>query len=105
MNAREFIKRRAKIAGAHGRPNWWHRRAFDRLVREAGAVPIVAAKRVVSYQLASGEIVCVKQRFKDEDAAGSSLQMIQHEHQPRDREPVRSYLCGYCKGWHITSQA
>lgn len=105
MNAREFLKRRARIEHERTRPNWWHRRALAHLIREAGAVPVVGGTRVVAYRLASGEIVCTKQRFKDEDLATKTLQMIHDEHQPRDREPVRAYACGHCKGWHITSMA
>jgi hypothetical protein len=103
MNAREFIKQRAKI-GSHKDRAKWQRKAFDKLLREAGAAPIVMMKRVVAYQLANGEIVCTKQRFKDEPAAVKTLQMIHSEHQPRVHEPVRAYPCQHCKGWHITSQ-
>lgn len=102
MKAHEFMRRRARLAQEH-RPAWWMRKAFDKLLREAGAVPQIAAKRVVAYRLSSGEIVCNKQRFKNEDAAGETLTMIQNEHQHRPREPVRAYYCGHCKGWHITS--
>lgn len=103
MNAGEFIKRRAKIEHARTRPNWWHRRAIAALIREAGAVPVVSGRRVIAYQLASGETVCAKQRFKDEPAAARTLQMIHNEHQPRTNVPVRAYPCAHCKGWHITS--
>lgn len=103
MNAQEFIKRRAKIEGTWGRARDWQRNAFKRLVREAGAVPVVGKRRVVAYHLAAGEVVCVKQRFKDEPAAAMSLQMIHEERQPREHIPVRAYHCAHCKGWHITS--
>lgn len=103
MTAQEFMKRRARIGGTWDRAQDWQQNAMKRLIREARAVPVIGSRRVVAYRLGAGEVVCVKQRFKDEPAATQSLQMIHEERQPREHIPVRAYQCTHCKGWHITS--
>lgn len=49
-----------------------------------------------------------KIRYKDQMEAELALADIHrsnsHHHRRKYREePVRSYLCGACKGWHLTS--
>ena len=45
-----------------------------------------------------------KRRFRSHQEAVRSLHRIANR-STRDRQPVRTYECPKCKGWHLTSQA
>lgn len=46
---------------------------------------------------------CGKRRFDDRIAADLALALIRSRGLALSREPVRSYGCPECGGWHLTS--
>lgn len=46
---------------------------------------------------------CGKRRFDDRIAADLTLAFIRSQGRVRGKEPVRSYRCPECDGWHLTS--
>jgi hypothetical protein len=103
MNAGQFVRKRALMERESWRRNGWFKRAMQKLIQEAGAVAIYSGGRIVGHELANGQIVCTKQRFQTELAAGAALLQIAisaGEH----KKPQRAYACFACLGWHLTSQ-
>ncbi|MDN5914616.1 MAG: hypothetical protein L0I76_05830 [Pseudonocardia sp.] len=47
---------------------------------------------------------CGKRRYEDRIAADLSLALIRRHGRVRGKDPVRSYLCPSCDGWHLTSR-
>lgn len=47
---------------------------------------------------------CGKRRFRDRIAADLALARIRCSGAARHRDPVRSYACPTCDGWHLTSR-
>lgn len=106
MNARGFARQRAKLEMRHHGAAL--RKAMLHLVREARARVMVVDGKTVGYHLPSGEVVCIKRRFRSEEAALGEITgavrfvPVNPEGQ---RRPVRAYRCPYCRGWHTTSRA
>jgi hypothetical protein len=48
---------------------------------------------------------CGKTRYTSRAKANHALALIRHSGEQRDKKPTRSYLCEFCHGWHLTSQA
>lgn len=46
---------------------------------------------------------CQKKRYRTAWLAEATMQTI-HKGQPRDKMPVRKYLCPLCNFWHLTSR-
>ena len=49
---------------------------------------------------------CTKARFLTSHQADRALEQIRKRGRPRpedDKIPTRTYLCEFCKGWHLTS--
>ena len=105
MSPAEYARRRARIdAKSFTRTPRWHKRAMKQLNKEAGAVALIAGRKVVGHQLPSGRVVCIKRRFHTEELALAKLAQIAKE--PADRhKPIRAFACYSCLGWHLTSQA
>jgi len=104
MNATEFARRRGRIEHQGVKKHAWKVKALRQLVNDARAVLVTVEGRVVGYRLPNGQVVCAKQRYKDQDTALRHLDMIQlcdGTHQ----KPVRAYPCPQCRGWHRTSRA
>lgn len=104
MNAAEFIKQRVRIHQQPGRGPQWRARALAQLVKQARAVPVYAGGKVVSYTLPNGQVVCTKQRFRDQAGAESYLDGLTLFEGTRAKHPQRVYRCPNCSGWHLTSQ-
>ncbi|CAM5606564.1 hypothetical protein SAVIM338S_05530 [Streptomyces avidinii] len=49
------------------------------------------------------QISCGKTWFADRIAADLSLARISAHGRASGKEPIRSYLCPRCHGWHLTS--
>lgn len=47
---------------------------------------------------------CGKRRYGDRIAADLSLALIRSRGRVRGKDPVRSYRCPICEGWHLTSR-
>ncbi len=105
MNAGKFARQRALIEADRRRTPAWRKKALARLVAEAGAEQINTGKRLISYKMDGGKYVCVKQRFKTEEKATETIEMIFHEGSERAKKPSRAYFCNWCHGWHLTSEA
>jgi hypothetical protein len=104
MNAGQFERQRARIESqSSGRTDKWRKRAFQHLVREAGAEVVSSGRRITSYRLPNGQSVCHKRRFRCEGDALDTLRQIAIEEEPR-KKPIRAYACYVCFGWHVTSQ-
>lgn len=104
MNAAEFARQRQAIdQRCHGHKQ--RTRAMAHLIRSARAVLVVRQHRVVGYRMTTGEIVCVKARYRDEAKAMAAMERIQANNWAEQRVPVRAYACQHCGGWHLTSQA
>lgn len=108
MMAGEFARRRARIESDRGekcrpRGNDFSRRAMRALAKRAHAALIVPNGKRIGYRLPDGGVACDKQRFRSEGSANAELRRIgaQASH---DYIPVRSYLCDWCGGWHLTSR-
>jgi hypothetical protein len=81
----------------------WRKRDIKRLNKEAQATPVQFGRKVIGQRLPSGRVVCVKQRFKTEDAALGIIAQIARE--PANRlKPIRAFPCYVCGGWHLTKQ-
>jgi len=104
MKLREFTRRRALITSRHHGIGKRYRKEMAHLIRDAGAVPVVIARKIAGYRLKCGKIVCVKERFRTELAALHTMKMIHDTNHNQHRVPVRAYYCSYCFGWHLTSQ-
>lgn len=59
--------------------------------------------RALQPQLVS-QRSCGKRRFPDRIAADLSLALIRAQGRARGKDPVRSYPCPDCDGWHLTSR-
>jgi hypothetical protein len=104
MNVGKFTAQRERIAWMPGRSNAWRKRALAMLVRRSGATERHAdGGKLVSWQLPSGRIVCVKKRYSTEFKAAEAMGEMHREHDNR-RKPIRAYACYHCLGWHLTSQ-
>ena len=104
MNGRSFAQKRARIL-AQGRSDKVTRRAIAHLAREAGAEPVIIARKTVGYQMRSGVTVCDKRRYATEGEAVLELYNVQaFAHLSATKKPVRAYACPHCRGWHMTSQ-
>jgi hypothetical protein len=104
MKPAEFAKRRSKIEYAQRKSRTWKHRAMQKLIREASAVVVMSAGRVIGWQMQNGQIVCFKQRYRNEDQAALNLAMIRAS-SCRDVLPQRAYYCPTCNGWHLSSRA
>lgn len=47
---------------------------------------------------------CGKTRFLSRAHAEWALETIRKRGAKREKKPVRTYPCGLCKGWHLTSE-
>jgi hypothetical protein len=104
MNADEFLRKRARIASEHSTSSRRYKSEMERLVRDADAALVVMNRKIIGYRLKTGEIVCVKERYRDEADARAALADIARSNLEGARIPVRSYYCTRCKGFHVTSQ-
>lgn len=104
MNAATFARHRARIAHQHHGRGRKYSRALAHLVRDAGAALVVMNRKVVGYRLPNGEMVCVKERYRDQAEAAAAMARIQADIEAGKRAPVRVYPCQHCHGWHTTSQ-
>lgn len=103
MNASEFAKKRARIEHERRHSKGYAARALSALEREARAVRVYSRGKLVAWELPNGQTVCRKRRFSKEFDAAVALEAVQA--MPRaERTPVRWYFCGFCRGWHLTSQ-
>lgn len=103
MNAGEFAKRRARIEHEHRRRKGYAARALNALVREAGAIIIIMHNKVVGWRMPSGQVVCMKRRYRTEPQAMLELESVRRD-PLTPKIPGRFYLCPHCHGWHLTSQ-
>lgn len=104
MNARDFAKQRALIDRRFSSKRQ-RSKAMAGLMKRAGASLLVVHGRMVGWQLRSGEVVCLKERFTTEQNAELALGRIQNANGNCSRVPNRVYACRRCHGWHLTSQA
>lgn len=104
MKADRFARALARIEANRERSERWRKRATRHLVEHAGCRVIAYGSKVLRYQLASGECVCVKERYRTEGAANDDLFNIARR-PGAHLKPVRAYLCPHCSGFHLTSQA
>ncbi len=106
IRAGDFARRLGRIEhnAAHGRSRAYRRKAVRALVKRAGAALIVPRGRVVGYRLPDGGVACTKQRYRSQGAADAELARI-GRHAQRAYVPVRTYLCEWCGGYHLTSRA
>ncbi|MDT9046456.1 MULTISPECIES: hypothetical protein [Enterobacteriaceae] len=103
MNAAQFARRRGRIERQHqGRRR---QRELAHLVRDAKAALVIVERKVVGYRLPNGEMVCIKDRYRDEAAALQAMERMQSSNWNGHRVPVRAYHCEHCRGFHLTSQA
>lgn len=104
MNAGDFAKRRARIYNQrqhHGKD--YQAKAFAALIRQAGAIIVIAGGKVVGWRMTNGQMVCRKRRYPSGELAALSLADIQAF--PRTGHvPIRGYECPHCKGWHLTHE-
>lgn len=49
------------------------------------------------------QTACGKRRYRDHAEAIAALRLVRSD-SVRGRVPVRTYECGKCGGWHLTSQ-
>ncbi|MEQ3540054.1 hypothetical protein WHI96_14590 [Pseudonocardia tropica] len=63
----------------------------------------LAAERALHPRVVR-ERSCGKRRFRDRIAADLALARIRCSGAARYRDPVRSYACPVCRGWHLTSR-
>lgn len=105
MKLREFTRRRALIANRTNHQGRRFRKEMAHLMREARAVPVMASGKVVGFRLPDGTIVCMKERFRDEASALQAMRYMHETNYNNHRVPVRVYACGFCRGYHLTSQA
>lgn len=105
MNAAEFSRRRARIESNHNGRTKRYKRELAHLVRDARAALVVMHHKVVGWRLPNGEMVCIKDRYRDEASALHDMERIQAANWSRSRVPVRAHHCAHCHGWHLTSQA
>lgn len=106
MTATEFARRRGRIEHASsGNSHAWRVKAMRALVNQAKAVLIHADGKVIGYQLPNGQVVCMKQRYRDQGTAETYLAMIARCDGNNQKKPQRAYACPYCHGFHLTSQA
>lgn len=103
MHANEFAKRAAKIRRRGGRGAKFMRKAMAQLMREAGASAVTHKGQLIAWRMDNGQQVCVKRRFRTFEDAEQELARIWRQASD-DYLPVRAYLCGRCKGFHLTSQ-
>lgn len=99
MNTAQFIRARARIE----RKRRCRTKALRHVEREAGAVPLIVRRRVIGWRLPDGAIVCVKRRCQTRNLADTDLRTMRGEFGGHTT-PARSYQCGLCKGWHLTSK-
>lgn len=104
MHASEFQRKRAKLERRSGNRSAFFRKAMAHLLREAQATEIRAAGKVVGWRMKDGTVVCIKQRHRDWVEAALALETIT-QHANARHVPVRAYLCPWCDGFHLTSQA
>jgi hypothetical protein len=104
MNAETFMRKRARIASEHPPSTKYYKKALDGLTRDADAALLVIDRKIVGWRLKTGEIVCTKERFRDEADARAALAAIHRSSFEGARVPIRSYYCSRCKGFHLTSQ-
>lgn len=97
MKAAEFARRRSSIEHDATHGNAWRKRAMARLASEAGAIGVLFGRQVVGWKLPGGEIVCIKQRYKNEERAEAYLRMIAAT-SGQGVKPIRAYACAYCHG-------
>jgi hypothetical protein len=106
MNAAEFARQRARLTREHHGRGKKYNRALAHLIRDARAALVVMDHKVVGYRLPTGEMVCVKERYRSEEQAQVAMARIQASIEAGKRAPVRAYQCQHCRGgWHLTSQA
>ncbi len=49
---------------------------------------------------------CTKRRYDTRWVAGLALRAVQRKSEALGRKPpTGSYLCGSCRGWHLTSKS
>jgi hypothetical protein len=78
-------------------------KAFAHLVRRSGATTIIINHRIIGWRMKTGEIVCAKKRFANEEQAVGKIEIIA-DNDPAGHVPIRAYACAECRGWHLTSQ-
>lgn len=103
MNARDFTRQRSLINRQYESKRQ-RRKAMAGLLKRSGAALVVISARHVGFRLRTGEIVCVKDRFKNERQALLAMGRIQEAELDGVRVPKRAYQCQRCLGWHLTSQ-
>lgn len=104
MNATQFARQRALIEREHHGCGRKYKRALAHLVRDARAALVVHSRKIVGYRLPNGEMVCIKQRYRDEATAHAEMTRIQDANINGGRVPQRVYYCANCGGFHLTSQ-
>ena len=104
MNAATFSRQRARIAREHHGHGRKYNRALAHLIRDARAALVVMHHKVIGYRLTTGEIVCIKERYRNEDQATAAMERIRESIEAGRRAPVRVYPCQHCRGFHLTSQ-
>jgi hypothetical protein len=104
VNAAQFATRRARLVREHHGHGRKYQRALAHLIRDARAILVVMNRKVIGYRLLTGEIVCIKERYRSEDAANDAMVRIQANIEAGRRAPVRVYACPHCHGFHLTSQ-
>lgn len=103
MNASEFAKRRARIEHERRHSRGYVGRAMAALEREAKAVRVYSRGKLVAWYLPNGQTVCRKRRYRKEFDAMMALAAV-HADPKTPKIPVRWYRCGFCHGYHLTSQ-
>lgn len=103
MNASEFAKKRARIEHERRHSKGYAAKAFAALEREARVVRVYSGRKLVAWRLPNGQTVCRKRRYRTEVDAMMALVAV-HRDPKTPKVPVRWYSCGYCHGYHLTSQ-
>lgn len=109
MKAGDFARHVARID--HGASNrtrnrgkGFRQKALRALAKRAGAALILPRGKFVGYRMPDGSVACLKERYRTHDAAMHELERI-GKHSSHGYIPVRTYLCEWCGGYHLTSRA
>lgn len=103
MNAHQFIRQRVRIEQRFA-PGRKRQDAIANLVRDARAAVILIHRKAIGYRMTTGEVVCIKHRYRTHEDAVETMAKIHAATGGAGHVPVRAYPCPYCKGFHLTSR-
>lgn len=103
MTPESFLRHRRRVTMKNPKEAA-RRKGMARLARTSGAKMVFIGRKHVGWKLPGGSIVCVKERFCDEQRAQAAMDRIRDRQPFGDRVPIRAYQCSECLGWHLTSE-